>query len=388
LILVWWALSALHGSALFYASLASAAVFILITGLCLRNRNGRFWRFLGRRLAPQIRRERYRCVLKTAWLVWCVEGALLLCFAPTLLLFKMSHEYETSLRMRDAQLRLWEAESRRRGAMIRSIEQIPGVGGNPELRRRLLAAVGISDPKKPSSPLYYYGATTSRIRIFPVTEPAPCSPNGPVEIPSFTGGIPTSILAALELPTEDRLVGFDARRHSLEPARNLWRWTERDEFLCLYSDADVLLARSRLPAFDPFKARQGVVQASSGEEEQNARTITALPAWLGLLALVGVVTIWIRILRRRLLRFLNADWDPFVQSEAALVGEGPVPRERRGRVPVYAIPILVTALVLFLSEEELTTRLLAFLTSVTAGFETIRKQLASFGSSTDETKKS
>jgi cobalamin synthase len=55
---------------------------------------------------------------------------------------------------------------------------------------------------------------------------------------------------------------------------------------------------------------------------------------------------------------------------------------------VYAIPILVTALVLFLSEEELTTRLIAFVTSVTAGFETIRKQLASFGGSTGETKKS
>ena len=272
--------------------------------------------------------------------------------------------------------------------MIRSIEQIPGVGVNSELRHRLLAAIGISDPNIPSSPLYYYGATTSRIRIFPVAEPSPCMPNQSAETPLFGGRIPMSILAALEVPTEDRLVGFDARQHFMEPARNLWRWTERNGFLCLYSDADVLLARARLPVFDPFRGGQGIVQASSGEEERIGNSLTAIPAWLGLLALAGVVTIWMQTLRRRLLQILNADCYPFVQSEAVIIREGPVPRERRSRLPVYAIPILVTALVLFLSEEELTTRLIAFVTSVTAGFETIRKQLASFSSSTDGTKKS
>ena len=164
--------------------------------------------------------------------------------------------------MRDSQWRLWDAETQRRGALIRSIENIPGVAGNSEMRRQLLAAVGVSDLDDRSVPLYYYGKATSRIKLFPSIGPPSCVPGEAGRVSERVhaeNGLPRSILAAMELPTEDRLVGFDARHNALQPARNLWKWTENEGFLCLYSDADMLLARARLPIFDPFQrtARHG-----------------------------------------------------------------------------------------------------------------------------------
>ena len=118
--------------------------------------------------------------------------------------------------------------------------------------------------------------------------------------------------------------------------------------------------------------------------------MSAVPAWIGLVALLGAVGLWIQALRRRLLLIgipgmkvgscaSSADAYTFIAANAVLMrGNNSSPRRTPNSLPAYAIALLIVGLVLFLSEEEMTTRLIAFLTTVTAGFEAIRKQLAGF----------
>ena len=126
--------------------------------------------------------------------------------------------------------------------------------------------------------------------------------------------------------------------------------------------------------------------------------MTAFPAWIGLVALLGSVGLWIEALRRRLLLIGIPDMNgsfvssteayTFIAANSVLMRGTNAPRRTANPLPAYAIALLILGLVLFLSEEEMTTRLIAFLTTVTAGFEAIRKQLAGFHQDSGETKKS
>jgi len=52
-------------------------------------------------------------------------------------------------------------------------------------------------------------------------------------------------------------------------------------------------------------------------------------------------------------------------------------RAEQKRIPLYAIALVVAGVLLFLSQEELTSRLVGFLTTLTGGVQAIRKQFGS-----------
>lgn len=79
--------------------------------------------------------------------------------------------------------------------------------------------------------------------------------------------------------------------------------------------------------------------------------------------------------RRLGLRFFQPEFCRFVGDATVLVREKRSAQLGSGRLPAYAIGLLLLGFVLLFSQEELTTRLIGFLTTLTGGFETIRKQL-------------
>jgi hypothetical protein len=84
----------------------------------------------------------------------------------------------------------------------------------------------------------------------------------------------------------------------------------------------------------------------------------------------------IRRTRDHGLRFSCLEFREFVANATMMVSEKSGPRIAGKRLPVYAIGLLLLGVMLLFSQEELTTRLIGFLTTVTGGFETVRKQLA------------
>jgi hypothetical protein len=310
------------------------------------------WGLLVWRMFDAMPRNRHPRMLRTAWLVWGVELALVLCMAPTLLLSRLSYEYEGGLRLRDAQLWLSTAEAQRRRAVVRAIEQTPGVEEHDKMRRKLLAAVGLLDSDPAVQPLYYYGAATTPISLFPETKaqaercgPAAPADNGP-RVP-FLSKLSERVLAAIELPKEDGLMGVDARRGALNPAPNLWTWDQHGRFLCL-SDSGTVQGSAPLPVFDPFdigpiKFGPVVVQAGSGKAESGpgpGPLISSAPACSALIAILTAVALWMNTLRRRLLLMgaspVGGSADPVYDDGAPaparlfLLTE---PGDRRGALP-------------------------------------------------------
>jgi len=57
------------------------------------------------------------------------------------------------------------------------------------------------------------------------------------------------------------------------------------------------------------------------------------------------------------------------------------------RLPPYAIALVLLGIVLFFSQEEITSRLIGFLTTLTGGFEAIRRQFAGSADSASKAKK-
>ena len=84
----------------------------------------------------------------------------------------------------------------------------------------------------------------------------------------------------------------------------------------------------------------------------------------------------IRRTRDQGLRFTSVEFRQFVANATMMVSEKSSPRTAAKRLPAFAIGLLLLGVVLLFSQEELTTRLIGFLTTVTGGFETVRKQLA------------
>jgi hypothetical protein len=340
--IVWRAFEQLHGADLASAAISCGLTFVLITTLGMRlprighRRELRHW--LGMAAIPaalavlswslddptmaalspvavaicwvmvertfdRLPRPRHLAVFKAAWLLWGVELVLVLCIAPALLLSRFSNEYETNLRLRDSEWRLWNAEAESRKAIERTIEQIPGVSKHPETRDKLRAAVRLSGP---TPPLYYYGADTSRIALVSATaHNADCAaaPAGTGSRFELASGLAGWVLARIEVPSEERLMGVDARESALKPAGNLWTWQERGRSLWL-CQGDTVLARAGLPVFDPFRTRPDVVHASTkvgdglpGPGEFDA----AVPVWMVLMAMLAGVAMWMNALRRRLL---------------------------------------------------------------------------------------
>jgi hypothetical protein len=62
-------------------------------------------------------------------------------------------------------------------------------------------------------------------------------------------------------------------------------------------------------------------------------------------------------------------------------------RTTRKRIPVYAIGLVVLGVALFLSQEELTSRLIGFLTTLTGGVQALRRQFGGSDQTADPTKK-
>jgi hypothetical protein len=249
-------------------------------------------------------RQRYRWFLKSAWLAWCAEFVLIACVAPCFLLAKLSVEYELELRIRDSQWRLWQADLAKRRDITREIQQI--AGEDREAKSRLLRAIGVGRSEADTPPLYFYGSAASRMVVWPEppaagSAPACPSPRAGSWLHQFAGRLPEAILASIELPRENRLMGFDARVRKLEPAEGLWHWgVDRKELrLCSGNSA---VAASRLPTFDPFRFRMPPWPGGSGApKEATAQFVSAGVLWLALALLTGAFVIWMAKLRSRLL---------------------------------------------------------------------------------------
>jgi hypothetical protein len=107
----------------------------------------------------------------------------------------------------------------------------------------------------------------------------------------FASRLPEAILASVELPRENRLMGFDARLRKLEPAEGLWHWgVDRKELrLCSGNSA---VAASRLPTFDPFRFRMPPWPGGSGApKEATAQFVSAGVLWVALALLTGAFRI-------------------------------------------------------------------------------------------------
>jgi len=354
--IVWRAYARLHDSDLLAASIGCGFAFVLITALGMRccvgenrlvlrgARTHAIRRFFNAAAAPAVLAVLAWCLgdtfmtfaapaaaaiggllavqafarvphghrpamLKAAWLVWGADLVLIVCIAPAVLLSKLSFEYEGGLRMRDSQFRLWNAEAERRKAVERAIEQTPGVASHADMRETLLAATRLPGKNGPGSPLYYYGADTSRIALFPTAPPKHqdrCAANditGGASSFQFLPDVTGILLAAVELPNEERLMGFDARRTGLKPAGNLWTWREHERALWLCRD-NTALASARVPLFDPFQAGEDTVQASSpaaGAVAGSGDPDSSASAWMVLAAILAAVAAWMNTVRRRML---------------------------------------------------------------------------------------
>jgi hypothetical protein len=76
------------------------------------------------------------------------------------------------------------------------------------------------------------------------------------------------------------------------------------------------------------------------------------------------------------LRFFRPEFRQFVAGATMFVREKRSHRTGATRLPAYAIGLLLLGFVILFSQEELPTRLIGFLTTVTGGFEAVRKHLA------------
>jgi hypothetical protein len=249
-------------------------------------------------------RQRNRWFLKSAWLAWCAEFVLIACVLPCFLLAKLSVEYELELRIRDSQWVLWQADLAKRPDIIREIQRI--AGKDHEAEGRLLQAIGVGKSEGDAPPLYFYGNAASHTVVWsesPAAGRAPACPSprqGPW-LQQLATQLPVAILATVELPRENRLMGFDARLHKLEPAKGLWHWgvDGKELWLCC---GDTAVAASRLPSFDPFRLRMPPWPGGSGApEEATAQFVSAGALWVALALLTGAVVMWMAKLSTRLL---------------------------------------------------------------------------------------
>jgi hypothetical protein len=268
------------------------------------------WGLLQRPILRALERGRRRALLKTAWLAWGVQLAVALCIAPALCLYKISIEYELGLRLRDSQLWLSNAALKKRALVARSIDELTGFGLHADLRARLLAAWERPSPDagRPLPPLYYYGADTSNISLASITgsQEDVCkadSSKSPRPEIGLVSALSRAVLSMIELRSDERLFGGDARRRGLEPADNLWTWRQLGRNLCLYSDTGAVQGVAPLPVFDPFQIRGAVVQAAETGRPERRRgpIISAAPVWFALAGILLVVAAWMDRLRRRLL---------------------------------------------------------------------------------------
>ncbi len=251
---------------------------------------------------------------RKSWNVLVAEFVLLCCVAPTLLLARLAFDYELSLRIRSQQLQLWKAGTERRRALTRTLDNTPGVdvantsdgAKAAAMRAHLLRVLRLTPTTVPGErPLYQYGTLT------PASDAAGAStPELPGE-GTRSSGFVEAVLAGLELPYEQRLLGADARRRRLEPAGkpSLWTWTENGGVLRFYADGS-LRATSPLPAF-------GALLDNAGST-----------FWAGLPALPVIAAVWFGIVRRR----LSAIPVPQPSAAAAL----PPGHRRYVLLPAYA----------------------------------------------------
>ena len=248
--------------------------------------------------------RRYRWFLKSAWLAWCAAFVLIACVLPVFLLAKLAVEYELELRIRDSQWRLWQADLAKRRDVTREIQQI--AGGDHEAESHLLQAIGLGKSEGQTPPLYFYGNAASRTVVQPEQSTAGHAPACPASREGswsrqFASRLPEAILATVELPRENRLMGFDARFRKLEPAKGLWQWAVDGKELRLCA-GDTEVAASRLPTFAPFRFSMPRGPGSSGApKEATAQFVWAGALWVELALLTGAVVMWMAKLRTRLL---------------------------------------------------------------------------------------
>lgn len=369
LLIDWRAIHRLEGSSLFYVAVASAFAFLLVSVVGLRRsrrpsaspRTAKWltaiaattsglalvagdWlmvlvapvaafgsgvvlsRLYGSR-SPSARR-----LQTAAWMAWTVELALCLVVVPAFLAGQVAWQFESGLYVRDVQWNLQQDDEMRRRQLEGEIERLPGVQSNAALRSRLLSLAGLVD-RGACPPIYLYGGAGFDTFVWPPEETArpqqpcagsdcppepPCSPavrqvrasSPTAPQPSFWSkfyaGLPSFVLAGVEVPVGGRRRGFSMRMAEMKPAGNLWEWRRsggsQERHLWLVKERTVA-ARSTYPSYIPLD----LFSPQRWRDSQVLELWVAFQFWAGVAAVSALLLWWVLRLVSRVLLLNTAN---------------------------------------------------------------------------------
>lgn len=291
------------------------------------------------RLAYGSRSPAARRLQTAAWMAWTVELALCLVIVPAFLAGQVAWQFESGLYVRDAQWNLQQDDEMRRRQLTTEIENLPGVPDNAALRSRLLSLAGLLD-REACPPIYLYGAPGFDTFVWPSKQTArphqPCNESTcPPEPPCAPGarqvgaiaptalqaggfwsklqaGLPSFVLAAVEVPVGGRRRGFSMRMVEMRPAGNLWEWRHsgdsQEHHLWLVKERTVA-ARSTHPSYIPLD----LFSPQRWRDGQVLELWVAFQFWAGVAAVSALLLWWVLRLVSRVL-LLNAANGPVLAA--------------------------------------------------------------------------